>query len=183
VDDLTLVRLCLAGDDAAWRELASLHGAGLYRTISRTLARAGRAGAEETEEVYQATLVALVDDGGRRLKTFRGECSLRAWLVAVAARAALDHLRRLKVRHTVPLTDVAAERDPSEELPHAGTEEIQAGLAKLDPLDATVLRLYHYEGLPYAAISRMVGIPINTLCPRITRARERLRKLLAEKMH
>ncbi len=181
--DLALVKLCLGGNDAAWRELVSLHGPAAYRAIARTLARAGRSGVEEADEVYQALLVALFDEKGRRLATYAGTSSLRGWLAAVASRHALDHLRKLKVRRTVPLTDVATPDEGEEPIPTVAAEEIERAIEQLDPLDATVIRLFHFEGLSYSAISKMVGVAINTLCPRITRARARLRKLLAPRMH
>jgi len=162
---------------------ASTSWNGWRRAIARTLARGGRASLEETQDVYQSLIAALFEPEHRRLKTFRGDAGLRAWLVAVATRFSLDQLRKLRVRRTSPLQDIPAEErvSPDETLPEI--EQLHEALNQLSEQDALVLRLYHFDGISYPLIAKLLGIPLNTLCPRISRAREKLRRILAQSGH
>ena len=122
----------------------------------------------------------------------------RTWLYLIADRLALDALdqRRRQRRNftgfdSLPRADEDADSPPTLEpcddvepappevadLPLRGALVAEA-LAKLGRGDREVLRLYHVEGKSYEEIAAALGCSIKAVGPRLTRARDRLRRLL-----
>ena len=58
-------------------------------------------------------------------------------------------------------------------------EELLAAVAQLDTELREVTRLHGLERRSYKDISRTLGIPMGTVATRLSRARQRLRRLLA----
>jgi DNA-directed RNA polymerase specialized sigma24 family protein len=84
MDDTSLVRACLDGDEAAWAELR-----GLVERLARGLA-APRFGLDpqQIQDVVQATLVELLDHECRALRTFKGRSCLSTYLATFVLRVA-----------------------------------------------------------------------------------------------
>jgi RNA polymerase sigma-70 factor (ECF subfamily) len=107
------------------------------------------------------------------------------WLHRIVANAALDHLRRQRVRAVaVPLSDDArppmatgVEGDP------AGTVEgrrlIDDGLASLKPEARAAVVLRHYYGYDYREIASVLGTSTGNVGSLLSRAHAALRARLA----
>ncbi|MCA9238410.1 MAG: sigma-70 family RNA polymerase sigma factor, partial [Planctomycetales bacterium] len=54
-------------------------------------------------------------------------------------------------------------------------EQVDQMLEQLDGHDADIVRMYHLEGRSYQEISRVVGMPVGSVGPALTRARAKLR--------
>ena len=54
-------------------------------------------------------------------------------------------------------------------------EEVQKLLLRLDPKEASVVRMYHLEGKSYQEISKVVGMSENSIGPVLSRARDKMR--------
>ena len=80
---------------------------------------------------------------------------------------------RLAWRRVGPLPDDLPAPGPEERL------ELEE-LWSLPPADRAVLHLYYYEGYSTEEIARMTGQRPGTVRARLSRAREKLRRLLAE---
>ena len=55
-------------------------------------------------------------------------------------------------------------------------DELDRLLGELRGSEAAVVRLYHLEGKTYQEISRVVGMPENSVGPMLSRARSKLRR-------
>jgi len=82
-------------------------------------------------------------------------------------------------RNAVPLGDMVAQAAVAEadlEQRISNQEELDQLLGELRGSEAAVVRLYHLEGKTYQEISRVVGMPENSVGPMLSRARSKLRR-------
>jgi RNA polymerase sigma-70 factor, ECF subfamily len=112
----------------------------------------------------------------RKLGSFDGRSSLRAWLFGIASRVALARRRRAYVRHEQsrpdldPVVDGAGQTDESTRL-DARTLLIRA-LDKLDDDKRAAFVLYELEGFSMPEVSVAVGCPLQTAYSRVRVARQ-----------
>ncbi|MFI5310109.1 MAG: RNA polymerase sigma factor [Gemmatimonadales bacterium] len=173
VDDAEIVAAVLAGDARAERELYDRHVDRVYRLAFRmagedTLAR----------DFTQDTFVRAFE----RLGEFRGESSLRTWLHAIATSVVLNGLKRVR--------RIRSREQQSDELPEvAGTRreaepDLKWRLARaidaLPPGYRMVFVMHDVEGYTHEEIGSALGIRSGTSKAQLFRARERLRRDLAE---
>src|SRR5438132_4247138 len=97
LDEITLAR-AVRGDAAATRALVVLYEVRVFALVSRMVGGRARA---TVEDIAQDTFVAVF----RRLGGFdpRGGAKLSTWILTIAARRAIDELRR---RRPEPIADV-----------------------------------------------------------------------------
>ena len=181
-----LIASCLRGDDIA-RATFLLEFAGVVRqAVARKLAAMAGAPAlrVEVDDLCNDVLAKLLADDCRVLRTLRDPRRIRAWLVVVAQRHCMDHLRRAAVR-------AQAERALWQE-EHAGQaagdspadiaargESARRARRLLENLAAPerlAVDLYFFHGCSYAEIAAMTGANINTVAARLHRAKAKLRK-------
>ncbi|MBI4578565.1 MAG: sigma-70 family RNA polymerase sigma factor [Planctomycetes bacterium] len=171
-DDIELARLIARGDAAAFRVLVDREARYLYG-----IAHALAGNAAEAEDLVQETFVAVL--AGR----FRGESSLRTWLVQILVRRA-GMLRRSAWRRRVrtsldggqtdhPATEVAT---PSQTLGTEARLDLATMLECLSPEHRAVIVLREVEGLTYEEMAEALGVPRGTIESRLHRAREAMRK-------
>ena len=180
-DDGELVRRCLAGDQSACADLVS----GCARMVGTVIWRATGDG-EVVEDLTQETLLRAF----KALPYFAARAKLSTWICTIAHRVAIDHLRktgRWKER-TLEATneddgDAAIDRQPSRELdPEAAAIRteldrlIRDRLAQLPERYRLPLVYAAIEGLDYATIAAMLGMPVGTVKTLVFRAKLMLRK-------
>src|SRR5262244_92470 len=83
-----LVRRCLAGDEKAYRELVEMYQPQVYSLALRMVRRA-----EDAEDLTQETFVRMF----RALERYDPTRPFGAWIVTIASRLCIDHLRRRKL--------------------------------------------------------------------------------------
>jgi RNA polymerase sigma-70 factor (ECF subfamily) len=170
--DLDLARRALSGDGSAWQEIVDgscdrLFGFLYYQTGER----------EEALDLLQETYLAAF----RRLRDYRGEAPIGAWLRVIALRKAIDWKRTVlrRLRKTIELRDSAGSVDPSgEHAVHFDSERsaLYGALASLSPLQRAVFLLREWEEWSFAEIARAIGCGEGTARVHYTRARRQLRK-------
>ena len=112
------------------------------------------------------------------LRRFRRNCSLATYLTVIARRVIA---RRLASSASAPAVASTANH------PHPvvknsaperieNQEEVQRLMLRLDPQEASVVRMYHLEGKSYEEISRVVGMSENSIGPVLSRARAKMRE-------
>jgi RNA polymerase sigma-70 factor (ECF subfamily) len=172
LDDATL-RSATSGDDAAARRLVELYQARVFALVSRMLAGRGRA---TIEDIAQDTFLVVF----RRLPQFdaRGTAKLSTWILTIAARRAIDELRK---QRPVLLADIP-DRGASDDLVRRReiARAIETALDDVSPELRAAFLLREYHGLEYGEIARALQIDLGTVKSRLSRARSRLRALLAE---
>lgn len=145
----------------------------------RRYARALLRDAVAADDLVQDTLERAIGRWHQR----REDASTRAWLLTILHNLAINTMRRNNRR------GVAVAIDAVEELTMATLPSQEAGLAQRDVLRAvaqlpedqrTLLLLIALEGVSYAEAATITGVPVGTVMSRLSRGRERLRRLLAE---
>ena len=141
----------------------------------RRYARALCGDASRADDLVQDTLErALVKSG-----LWRGG-TLRAWLFTLMHNIFVNQWKqgqRIEYRadEDLPETRVRSEQQDGLDL-----RDLERTLARLSPDHRELLLLVGLEELSYEECATVVGIPIGTVMSRLARARDRLRKLLAD---
>ncbi len=175
MQDLAVVQRLLADDPAAWERFTREFSPLLIRAAAATLGRAAASAA--AEDVAQKVFAELLEDDRLLLRSFRGLSSLSTWLIGIARRQALLHLRRERPRDPPPPPLAAA--GPLEELLRAESDErLAAALEAPPPRERLILRLHYRDGLPHAEIAGFLGVSPNSVSPLLERARDRLKAAL-----
>jgi RNA polymerase sigma-70 factor (ECF subfamily) len=123
--------------------------------------------ADEAEDAVQETLIGALD----AMPRYRGETSIRVWLLAIARHKCLDRLRRRAVRHTSELSPDA----PGRSADPVDVEWVRRGLAALAEGDRAAVVLKYSAGLTFDEIAAALGISLSAAKMRTIRALERLR--------
>ena len=187
--DAVLVRRFNAGDESAFVEIMRRYHNRLFG-LSHNLLR----NAADAEEIVQDAFIRA----HRGLVNFRGDSSLATWLYRIALNLSRNRywyfFRRrrqdsLSLEH--PLSDssdatfsdliAAGDGDPARDA--AASEFISLIALCMGRLEAghrEILTMRNVLDLSYDEISRTLRINVGTVKSRIARARENLRKLLAE---
>ena len=171
IDDTELLNQIGRGDAAAFRALLDRHARYLFG-----VAHALTGNAADAEDLVQETLVGAL--GGR----FRGESSVRTWLVRILTNQA-GMLRRRPWKRA---GHVGLDETPSPAAPGTAAGSGPGGadakldlstmLAALTLEHRQVLVLREIEGLSYEEIAEALHVPRGTVESRLFRAREDLRK-------
>lgn len=142
-----------------------------YGTMVYRLAYARTGSREDAEDITQETFLRLV----RAAPDFREEEHCKAWLLRVAANCAGDLHRSPWRRRVVPLEEAGEMSAP--ELESGDMGEVLLAL----PEDyRVVVHLYYYEEMSTEEIAHVLGKRKGSIRTRLSRARKRLRQILAE---
>jgi len=110
--------------------------------------------------------------------SYRGEGSLRSWVMRVVSNEAIDWLKQ-KQRFT--FTDLSREEDLPDEEPDVGDispEQLQQFIERLPDGYRQVLVLYVFEQKSHQEIARLLGIKENSSASQFLRAKRLLAKMI-----
>jgi RNA polymerase sigma-70 factor (ECF subfamily) len=159
------------GDEQAFAQLVRLHHRRAY-----AVARAIVFSHEDAEDAVQDGFLHAY----RALDRFRSDQPFGAWLNRIVANAALDLVRRRKVRDADELPETLALpfRDPGEadEL----RRRLAGALTLLSDRQRAVIVLHDVEGYTHGEIGSMLGIPEGTARSDLHHARAALRRVLKD---
>ena len=144
-----------------WEEFVTQQENRLYRAALAILGHP-----QEAEDAVQDAFVRYLEKAPVHLE------NPGAWIMRVLVNGCKSRLR-LKWRQVMPLPET---------LPVPGPEERQEveELFSLPPKDRAVLHLFYYEGYSTQQIAVILSMPKNTVCTRLSRARQLLRQELEE---
>ncbi|MBP7929297.1 MAG: RNA polymerase sigma factor [Acidimicrobiia bacterium] len=130
------------------------------------------------EDVTQDTFV----KAWKALPTFRGEGSLRGWLLRIAHNTAVSALRRIREDPYEP--DWLPEQPENTTIERvvegrAAVSELWAALEELDETSKTIVVLREVEGMSYDEIAETLNVSLPTVKTRLFRARKALTESLA----
>jgi len=175
-DDVGLLRRIGRGDEDAMAEFYREHGRVVLAQVllvtgERVLA----------EEIVQDTMLAVWRGAG----SFRGESSVRSWVIAIARRQTRDRLRgrRLRVVDDAFLADQPGSGPGPEvmALDRAELAEVRDAIRELAPAHREVLGLAFGSGLSLPEVAAVLEIPVGTVKSRLTTARTALNRILDKK--
>jgi RNA polymerase sigma factor (sigma-70 family) len=108
--------------------------------------------------------------------------AFRPWFLRIVSNAALDQVRRRRVRRAEPLSDTEAHRGPSpeQEADRAVLRgQLEAALAGLPERQRVAVVMFDLEGFSHAEIASSLGVPEGTVRSYVFHARRALRRALA----
>jgi RNA polymerase sigma-70 factor (ECF subfamily) len=141
----------------------------------RRYARALTGDAARADDLVQDTIERALS----RWSLWRSGTNLRAWMFAIMHNLFVNQIKsaqRIEYVGDDPLPDLASRATQSDALE---VRDLAGALQKLSPEQREVLLLVGLEELSYEQAAKALGIPIGTVMSRLSRARERLRALLA----
>ncbi|MCB4823741.1 sigma-70 family RNA polymerase sigma factor [Roseicella aerolata] len=113
----------------------------------------------------------------------RAEGDLKAWLFTILYNTHIDGRRR-EARRARLLGEIAglAEQATPQDAPDHAVQftEVLRHLDALPEEQRAILLLVGVEGLGYEETARVLGVPVGTVMSRLSRGRERLRRLTEE---
>jgi RNA polymerase sigma-70 factor (ECF subfamily) len=175
-DDAELLRRIGAGDEDAMAAFYRAHGRAVLAQV--LLATGERVLAEE---VVQDTMLAV----WRGAAYFRGESSVRSWVIAIARRQTRDRLRgrRLHVVDDAFLADQPGSNPGPEAmaLDRAELAEVRGAIQRLAAAHRELLGLVFGSGLSLPEVAGVLEIPVGTVKSRLSAARTALNRILDEK--
>jgi len=133
------------------------------------------------EDVTQETML----KAWLALPTFRGESSLRGWIMRIAHNTAISTLRSrraiLSDPNEMPEAPVIIEKSTERRVEGAAAvDDFVEALDLLDDLSRSIVVLRELEGMSYDEISRVLDVPLPTIKTRLLRARRFLGNALKE---
>ena len=181
-EDAELVKLVLAGDTELYAVLVNRYRTRVSRYVERFTYDV-----EDARDVTQDVFIKVYG----ALDSFDSHFKFSTWLFRIAGNAAIDHLRRRRVR-LLPLERPAGENgearavDPPETRPNPHEEltrrrlreALSAAIDRLPDDYRELISLRHYGEMPYEEIAELKGMPLGTVKNKLFRARQALRDLL-----
>ncbi len=170
-DRCAVARAC-AGHPEAFEEIVRRHARGVRSLCSRLL-RDGPLGEELTQDTFAKAF--------SRLTTFRGQGTVQHWLYRIAANGCRDVLRSGRAQAADAYAgEEQWTRDPERDAVARQSLEALAGAVAGLPPACRQAFLLHLEDLSYEQMSARTGVAVGALKVRVHRARELLRRRLAE---
>ena len=163
-----------AGDPDAVRAVYGEYGRLVYAVAYKTLG--------DRELAEEATQQAFVQ-AWRASGSYDPAREMGSWLATIARRAAIDVYRR-EARRSHGSLDDADPGDPALVTLPPSVEraydvwEVRRAIGRLDPDDAELVRLQHFDGLTHAQIADRLGVPVGTVKSRSFRVHRRLAGML-----
>jgi RNA polymerase sigma factor (sigma-70 family) len=146
-----------------FQALVESQGRDVHRFLVATVGRG------DAEDCYQETWLAAL----KAYPRLRDASNLRSWILTVAHRKAIDHVRA-RNRRATPVADVPERPAPSVELSDGGSE-LWAEVRALPPKQRTAIALRTVADLAYADIARIMGTSEDAARRNVHEALKRLR--------
>jgi len=154
-----------------------------YQDLVYTLAYRILKVREEAQEVAQDSFLKAFDS----LYSFRGESKFATWIYRITYRKAIDRLRKLKRHQTLELIEEITENrvEDIENALHFMMQQerksaIRESIAKLPPLDATLVTLYYFQDLSVREIAGITELSEDNVKVKLFRIRKKLYTLLEQ---
>ena len=188
-EDAALVRAACAGDGHAFEKLIRKYEKFVYRIAFYSVRNA-----EDAADLTQEILLKV----WHGLPTFGGQGTFLSWLARIARNTCCDYAREQhRTVQTQPLDLMVGDgddsphgeiRDPSPDAdPHAvlhrreNADLIRDAMSHLSAEHRMMIVMRDIDGDSYETIAQKLGLEIGTVKSRLSRAREKLRQLLADR--
>jgi RNA polymerase sigma factor (sigma-70 family) len=130
-----------------FQKLLDAHGRDVHRFLVVTVGRT------DADDCYQETWLSAL----RAYPRLRDASNLRSWILTIAHRKAIDHIRARK-RHAVPVADVPDGAGATASTgPSVPDEELWTRVQELPSKQRTAIALRFVADAPYPEISSVMG--------------------------
>ena len=182
-DETELLRRARAGDRSAFGELLRRH----QRSVFFLALRMGRGDEQLARDIVQKTFLRA----WRGRDSFRGDASVKTWLLRIATNLTLNELRRAyRRREFVPEVESDEEPPPLghvdasafEALAHTEARALlREAVDTLSPRQKSVALLRIYDDLSFQEVADVVGITPNNAKVNFHHAVKKIRRYLSDK--
>ena len=177
-DDVQLIHKILSGDDEAFTALVRKHQKRVHALVWRKVGDFHFA-----EEITQDVFLRAY----KYLSTLKDPSQFSGWLYVITDRLCNNYLQKkkseIKSLEDVPVIEmqrISYERyvsEQNEKEAHAHRQElVRKLLEKLPESERTVMTLYYLGEMTAKEIGNFLGVSVNTITSRLTRARKRLQR-------
>lgn len=142
----------------------------------------------DAEDLFQETAVKIFKDL-RRSKNADQIHSPIAYMIVIARRTAYDFFRKRDRRSEVSFNEEYKSQSWDEPLEletiifkEKQYQEIESGMAKLHPQQASLLREVYFEGVTQTSVAKREGVSDAAVSGRISRARHQLRRKVRQRL-
>jgi RNA polymerase sigma-70 factor (ECF subfamily) len=180
--DRQLVRACLESAPGAWDDFVGRYAGLLAHVVDRSSAQRQRPlSPADRDDLIAEILIELLKNDAAVLRGFAGRSSLPTYLTVIARRVVVRALcRELEAtRRVQPGHDIQPVDRRNDEADLVDREAIEVLLGRLDEAEARLVRLHHLESRSYGEISRITGLPIGSIGPALSKARQKMREPVA----
>jgi RNA polymerase sigma-70 factor (ECF subfamily) len=140
----------------------------------RRYARALTGDVNRADDLVQDTLERAL----AKLDLWQPGSDLRAWLFTLMHNLFVNQIRVKRPQETV-MEEALDEPVSGGQMEALAARDIHAALARLPEEQREVLLLVGLEQFGYAEAAQVLGVPTGTVMSRLSRARERMRQMLA----
>lgn len=158
--DQQLIDEFLNGNEQGFNELVRRYQEKVYRVARRMMGDH-----DEADDVVQEVFIKLY----QAVKEFRGESSVYTWLYRITTNAALNALRKKKVREYISIDDAAQQIESDVTPPDQAAEEkerksaIEKAVASLPRKQRAVFVMRYYEEKSYDEIALILKTSVGGL--------------------
>ena len=168
-EDGELVARFRAGEGAAFDRLVLAHQGRVVRLVHRLLGRP-----QEVDDVVQEVFLSVLEN----LRRFRGECRFSTWLTRIVVSKCRSHqrwrLRRLRLWLAACRSEVGRASNSSS----AASDAVCRAVDQLPAKYREPVVLRYFEDLSVPEIGEALGISAGAVEVRLTRARQKLKRML-----
>ena len=189
-----LIERCIAGDEGSWRSFLDCYGSVIYGAITGLLGKFSIHEPAVAEDIFAAIIEKLLADRCAALRGFKSDSKFTTYLVSIARNRTYDHLRYLKRRPTVSMSDPISEGGESGEdrlekvlaadLDLAHDLEVKLTLDEtlknLPTSERLILQLYFIEGMKDREIGELLKLSADAVSARKSRALRKLKDLVGK---
>ncbi|MCI8513259.1 MAG: RNA polymerase sigma factor [Lachnospiraceae bacterium] len=143
---------------------------GRYETLLYRAALAVVGNVQDAEDAVQETFLKVYEE---KNPDFASAAHEKAWLIKVTVNECKNRLRSGWFRKTAPLLETYPAGEPEQ-------RELLEQVMALPASYRAVIHLYYYEGYSTAEIARILSKKEGTVRSLMSRAREKLRKVMEE---
>ncbi len=168
-----LLQECLRGKQSAQLEIYKRYYKAMYNTAFRILKNS----CDAEDMMQESFLIAFT-----KLNTFKGEVTFGAWLKRIVINKCLTQLKKNKRFGDIKLEVVRTEDVAEEEIDFSDIDAktVLSKIKKLKSNYRIALTLLYIEGYDYEEISEIMEISYQNSRTTVSRAKNKLRKLLTE---
>jgi RNA polymerase sigma factor (sigma-70 family) len=170
-NDVQLVARMLGGEAAAVEQFISEYRQFIFTILVRYL----NLTSEDADEVFQRFLFNVWEDNFRRLRDWRGNTSLSAYIAKIVRNLAHDYRREHRFE-AQEYPDLPVD-DPRLANVERG-EMIERALSRLSRRDRELIHRRFYLEQSHIEIARALGIETNNAGVALSRAKQRLKRIL-----
>lgn len=169
-EEKTLIQQAQRGNDESFTKLFQQNYRFLYKYLIKLTLNPNL-----SEDLIQETMLKAYV----HLSNFKGEAKFSTWLISIASRLYMDHLRkerRERNRFKKAKEELSRKMKWNVEINGYEWTDYLDQFAKLDPDIRAPILLRHYYGFTYGEIARMLNLKEGTVKTRVHNGLKKIRK-------